>query len=247
MEKDIINISVETTAMEVIFFLPPLFAKSPSSTCYFRATTSATAPSNDLHHRRSVTMMPEAVFHRGIFGVISTLRLTLKLPWCELQMFDFTMVLCLSKPQIRVTLGVELEDQMPEQVAFLERIFNEKLLQRLEFSTVDGMADSGSEIFYQHKPSKRYEIYTITTFYKQPFVLHSMFPTSTHETFTQKLYQSFKNHKRFTKPNLAYSDFTVSHYACDVVEFVLQMCNSQHSKFQNQTCDALLTLIMLHS
>ncbi|KAK7284191.1 hypothetical protein RJT34_18932 [Clitoria ternatea] len=43
-----------------------------------------------------------------------------------------------------------------------------------------------------------------------------MFPRSTHETFAQKLYQTFKNHKRFSKPKLARSDFTVCHYAGDV-------------------------------
>ncbi|KAH9729012.1 Myosin-6 [Citrus sinensis] len=43
-----------------------------------------------------------------------------------------------------------------------------------------------------------------------------MFPRSTHETFAQKLYQTFKNHKRFSKPKLARSDFTICHYAGDV-------------------------------
>nr|KAJ0203963.1 hypothetical protein LSAT_V11C500294670 [Lactuca sativa] len=43
-----------------------------------------------------------------------------------------------------------------------------------------------------------------------------MFPRSTHETFAQKLYQTFKNHQRFTKPKLARSDFTICHYAGDV-------------------------------
>ncbi|CAA2998159.1 myosin-6-like [Olea europaea subsp. europaea] len=43
-----------------------------------------------------------------------------------------------------------------------------------------------------------------------------MFPRSTHETFAQKLYQTFKNHKRFSKPKLARSDFTLAHYAGDV-------------------------------
>ncbi|XP_019178687.1 PREDICTED: myosin-6-like [Ipomoea nil] len=43
-----------------------------------------------------------------------------------------------------------------------------------------------------------------------------MFPRSTHETFAQKLYQTFKNHKRFSKPKLSRSDFTVCHYAGDV-------------------------------
>ncbi|CAN0915754.1 XI-2 [Linum grandiflorum] len=43
-----------------------------------------------------------------------------------------------------------------------------------------------------------------------------MFPRSTNETFAQKLYQTFKDHKRFSKPKLARSDFTVDHYAGEV-------------------------------
>nr|GEW23383.1 myosin-6-like [Tanacetum cinerariifolium] len=43
-----------------------------------------------------------------------------------------------------------------------------------------------------------------------------MFPRSTHETFSQKLYQTYKNHKCFAKPKLARSDFTICHYAGDV-------------------------------
>ncbi|XP_057470098.1 myosin-8-like [Actinidia eriantha] len=43
-----------------------------------------------------------------------------------------------------------------------------------------------------------------------------MFPRSTHETFVQKLYQTFKDHKRFSKPKLSLTEFTISHYAGDV-------------------------------
>ncbi|XP_024007808.1 myosin-7 isoform X2 [Eutrema salsugineum] len=43
-----------------------------------------------------------------------------------------------------------------------------------------------------------------------------MFPRSTHDTFAQKLYQTFKDHKRFAKPKLAQTDFTICHYAGDV-------------------------------
>ncbi|XP_011028765.1 PREDICTED: myosin-9 isoform X2 [Populus euphratica] len=43
-----------------------------------------------------------------------------------------------------------------------------------------------------------------------------MFPKSTHETFAQKLYQIFKDHKRFIKPKLTRSDFTIVHYAGEV-------------------------------
>ncbi|KAL4558700.1 hypothetical protein LXL04_036901 [Taraxacum kok-saghyz] len=43
-----------------------------------------------------------------------------------------------------------------------------------------------------------------------------MFPKSTHETFSQKLYQTFKSHQRFIKPKLARAGFTISHYAGEV-------------------------------
>ncbi|KAB1209380.1 Myosin-17 [Morella rubra] len=43
-----------------------------------------------------------------------------------------------------------------------------------------------------------------------------MFPKSTHETFAQKLYQTFKNNKRFIKPKLSRTSFSISHYAGEV-------------------------------
>ncbi|KAL9686540.1 hypothetical protein QQ045_024001 [Rhodiola kirilowii] len=43
-----------------------------------------------------------------------------------------------------------------------------------------------------------------------------MFPKSTHETFSQKLYQTFKNHKRFLTTKLSRTDFTIAHYAGEV-------------------------------
>ncbi|KAE8667505.1 Myosin-11 [Hibiscus syriacus] len=43
-----------------------------------------------------------------------------------------------------------------------------------------------------------------------------MFPKSTHETFANKLYTTFKNHKRFIKPKLSRTNFTIAHYAGDV-------------------------------
>lgn len=43
-----------------------------------------------------------------------------------------------------------------------------------------------------------------------------MFPRSTHKTFAEKLYQTFRNHKRFKKPKLSQTDFTIRHYAGDV-------------------------------
>ncbi|KAL7582247.1 hypothetical protein Lser_V15G41794 [Lactuca serriola] len=43
-----------------------------------------------------------------------------------------------------------------------------------------------------------------------------MFPKSTHETFSQKLYQTFKSHQRFFKPKLSRTGFTIAHYAGEV-------------------------------
>ncbi|CAA6659271.1 unnamed protein product [Spirodela intermedia] len=45
-----------------------------------------------------------------------------------------------------------------------------------------------------------------------------MFPKSTHETFSQKLYQIFKAHKRFIKPKLSRTDFTIAHYAGEFLD-----------------------------
>ncbi|GKB18050.1 IQ motif, EF-hand binding site containing protein [Tanacetum coccineum] len=43
-----------------------------------------------------------------------------------------------------------------------------------------------------------------------------MFPKSTHETFSQKLYQTFRSHQRFFKPKLSRTGFTIAHYAGEV-------------------------------
>lgn len=43
-----------------------------------------------------------------------------------------------------------------------------------------------------------------------------MFPRSTHETFSQKLYTTFQKNKRFLKPKLSRTAFTIVHYAGDV-------------------------------
>ncbi|XP_076892183.1 myosin-6-like [Bidens hawaiensis] len=43
-----------------------------------------------------------------------------------------------------------------------------------------------------------------------------MFPRSTHETFAEKLFQTFKDHKHFSKPKLSNSAFNIDHYAGEV-------------------------------
>jgi len=44
----------------------------------------------------------------------------------------------------------------------------------------------------------------------------SMFPKCTHESFSQKLYEKFRNNKRFCKPKLSRTAFTIQHYAGEV-------------------------------
>lgn len=57
----------------------------------------------------------------------------------------------------------------------------------------------------------------------------SMFPRSTHETFAQKLYQTFRDHKRFSKPKLSRTDFTICHYAGDVSTLVIDVLSARGS------------------
>ncbi|CAN7055559.1 unnamed protein product [Brassica oleracea var. botrytis] len=58
-----------------------------------------------------------------------------------------------------------------------------------------------------------------------------MFPRSTHDTFAQKLYQTFKDHKRFSKPKLAQTDFTICHYAGDVTYQTEALLSSSDCSF----------------
>jgi myosin-5 len=46
----------------------------------------------------------------------------------------------------------------------------------------------------------------------------SMFPKSTHQTFSTKLFQHFLSHTRFGKEKFSETDFTVSHYAGKVTQ-----------------------------
>lgn len=59
--------------------------------------------------------------------------------------------------------------------------------------------------------------------YEQVNLCCSMFPKSTHETFAQKMYQTYKGHKRFSKPKLARTDFTINHYAGDVRKYHIKI------------------------
>jgi len=68
-----------------------------------------------------------------------------------------------------------------------------------------------------------------------------MFPKSTHETFSNKLYQTFKTHKRFIKPKLSRTDFIISHYAGEVL-FDL---STNFSKKMRNLCILISTVINL--
>nr|GFA35058.1 myosin-17-like [Tanacetum cinerariifolium] len=43
-----------------------------------------------------------------------------------------------------------------------------------------------------------------------------MFPKSTHETFAQKMYQTYPKHKRFVKSKLSRTSSIIAHYAGEV-------------------------------
>jgi len=45
------------------------------------------------------------------------------------------------------------------------------------------------------------------------FASFSMFPKSTHETFSTKLFRSLNTHSRLQKEKFSETDFTISHYA----------------------------------
>jgi myosin-5 len=72
-------------------------------------------------------------------------------------------------------------------------------------------------------------------------ILCSMFPRSTHETFAQKLYTTFKNNKRFAKPKLSRTDFTVVHYAGDVSLLHKRICIFLYKK-----CEYATKLFLYH-
>lgn len=74
----------------------------------------------------------------------------------------------------------------------------------------------------------------------------SMFPKSTHETFSQKLYQTFKSHPRFLKPKLSRTGFTIAHYAGEVywmfnVSLHLKSLMSVHTPHYKFMCLYLYT------
>lgn len=99
-------------------------------------------------------------------------------------------------------------------------------------------------IFLPHKSYAEVEpLFTLLCFLLQRLTQvwclttsYSMFPKSTHETFAQKLYQTFKNNKRFIKPKLSRTSFTISHYAGEVNIIVV---NLVHKVFNFEECKGI--------
>jgi hypothetical protein len=56
----------------------------------------------------------------------------------------------------------------------------------------------------------------------------SMFPKSTHQTFSTKLFQHFLSHTRFRNEKFSETDFTFSHYAGKVTQFCCTSCLAQY-------------------
>lgn len=75
----------------------------------------------------------------------------------------------------------------------------------------------------------------------------SMFPKSTHETFANKLYQTFKSHKRFVKPKLSRTDFAIAHYAGEVCYLTKFLRIYIKSHTQNGNCCELMLKFLFRS
>lgn len=64
-----------------------------------------------------------------------------------------------------------------------------------------------------------------------------MFPKSTHETFSTKLFQHFRSHPRLEKEKFSQTDFTISHYAGKVC-----LCSCP-SVLDMKPCDVMLWIL----
>lgn len=71
----------------------------------------------------------------------------------------------------------------------------------------------------------------------------SMFPRSTHGTFAEKLYQTFRDHKRFSKPKLSPTDFTIHHYAGDVCTYNTSTQNMAQIDFVESELSHILVFL----
>lgn len=60
-----------------------------------------------------------------------------------------------------------------------------------------------------------------------------MFPKSTHETFTNKLFQNCRSHPRLERAKFSETDFTVSHYAGKVCNLLQTYCNWNYVNVEN--------------
>ena len=78
-----------------------------------------------------------------------------------------------------------------------------------------------------------------------------MFPKSTHETFSTKLFQNFRAHPRLEKAKFSETDFTIAHYAGKVCHMSRYFCEyyldienlNNDSLTQYSFCRSLITQI----
>lgn len=84
------------------------------------------------------------------------------------------------------------------------------------------------------------------------FSFCSMFPKSTHETFSMKLFQNLQAHPRLEKAKFSETDFTVSHYAgkaCHMSRFFFWIISCDIKNLNNDSltcyffCRSLITQI----
>lgn len=66
-----------------------------------------------------------------------------------------------------------------------------------------------------------YKLFCCTLFLSSFTFSCSMFPRSTHETFSTKLFQNFRTHPRLERTKFSETDFTLSHYAGKVCSILM--------------------------
>ncbi|KAH9659165.1 Myosin-11 [Citrus sinensis] len=111
---------------------------------------------------------------------------------------------------------MEQEEYTKEEIdwSYIEFVDNQDVLDLIE--------KAGSSFDNNLTSPKSYEISSLYLLQKPGGIIAlldeaCMFPKSTHETFANKLYQTFKSHKRFVKPKFSRTDFAIAHYAGEVM------------------------------
>ncbi|KAF3776160.1 Myosin-11, partial [Nymphaea thermarum] len=135
------------------------------------------------------------------------LQMTSKLLMCDPQSLEDA--LC---KRVMVTPEEVITRSLDPEAAMLSR---DALAKTIYSRLFDWLVDK-INVSIGQDPNSKALIGVLDIYGFESFKNNSMFPKSTHETFAQKLYQTFKNNKRFIKPKLSRTNFTISHYAGEV-------------------------------